>query len=67
MAHGGRRKGAGRRPTVGSAGPVVIWVVRVPASLEKRVLKWAKTQPDKPGKSEAARRLWETALAAEGY
>jgi hypothetical protein len=67
MPHGGRRKGSGRRPTVGSAGPVKSWVVRVPASLEKRILNWAKAQPDKPGKSEAARRLWEAALTVEGY
>lgn len=67
MPHGGRRKGAGRRPTIGRNGPVKIWVVRIPASLEKRILNWAKAQPDKPGKSEAARRLWEAALMDKGY
>jgi hypothetical protein len=67
MTRGGARKGAGRRPTVGASGTIKIWNIRVPSDVEKRIGKWAKAQPDKPAKSEAARRLWDDALTRAGF
>jgi hypothetical protein len=53
-------KKLGRPPTV--EGPVT--AIRLPPALRAAVEKWAAQQPDKPGRSEAIRRLIEFGLDA---
>jgi len=41
--------------------------LRLTTELRDRLLKWARAQQDKPGQSEAVRRLLEVALKGAGY
>lgn len=56
--HGGKRKGAGRPAT----GKAPMRGVRMSDSQVAEVESWARRQPDKPGFSEAVRRLVAWAL-----
>lgn len=41
--------------------------VRLGTELGERLARWAKAQHDKPGQSQAVRRLLEIALRSAGY
>lgn len=56
--HGGKRKGAGRPAT----GRDPMRGVRMPEKLYSAILKWAKSQSDRPAFAEAVRRLVTKAL-----
>lgn len=51
--HGGKRAGSGRKPT----GNAKMRGLRMDDALYKRVSDWARAQDDRPGFSEAVRRL----------
>jgi hypothetical protein len=58
----------GRPPSVGGGkGADVLLSTRASSDMQKRLERWRKAQPDKPVKSEAVRRLLESALKAAGY
>ena len=58
----------GRPATVGGGrGGETFLGLRVPSDLPGRLDKWSKAQPDKPVRSEAARRLLESALKQAGF
>jgi hypothetical protein len=60
-AWGGRRAGAGRKPT----GRDPVTAIRLSPEFIAQVEAWATKQPDKPGRSEAIRRLVELGLKAK--
>ncbi len=59
--HTDRRKRPGRPAT----GRDPVTAIRLSEDLRTRVDKWAQSQPDKPSRSEAVRRLVDRALADE--
>lgn len=61
------KRGPGRPPTLGEKGAGKTIQVRPGSERQARLRKWAKAQPDKPGESEAVRRLLDQALDAAGF
>lgn len=61
-AVGGKRPGSGRKPT--GADPAR--TIRLSDEFIATVEAWAASQEDKPGRSEAIRRLVEIGLKAKG-
>ena len=58
----------GRPPSLGGGtGANELLALRLPVDLLKRVDKWRKAQADNPARSEAARRLLESALERAGH
>ena len=58
------KRGRGRPPSINANERIAL---RCSKELQKRLDKWRGSQPDKPARSEAGRRLIEKALAADGF
>jgi hypothetical protein len=62
-----KKRKAGRPPEVDGAGAGARLGIRLSAEMQKRLTRWRQAQPDKPGISEAVRRLIAQALKTAGF
>jgi hypothetical protein len=61
--HGGKRPGSGRKPT----GRDPVTAIRLSKEMRSAVDTWATKQDDKPGRSEAIRRLVDAGLKPHAF